>query len=118
VLVNATFWSKGGRLEDLAPADFDRAAQVNLSGGFALAREAAEAMTTGGSIVWFASMYGLVSPDPSLYEPRRQQLYAWAAQGHLKPHIGHRFPLAEFRAAMETVSGRRALGRVVITMDE
>jgi len=69
VLVNATFWSKGGRLEDLQPADFDRAAQVNLSGGFALARDAAEAMTAGGSIVWFASMYGLVAPDPSLYEP-------------------------------------------------
>lgn len=68
VLVNATFWSKGGRLEDLAPADFDRAAQVNLTGGFALARSAADAMPTGGSIVWFASMYGLVAPVPAMYE--------------------------------------------------
>lgn len=56
--------------------------------------------------------------DPSFYEPRIKQLYAWAAEGHLKPHIGHRFPLSEFRAAMNTVAGRQAIGRVVITMND
>lgn len=60
----------------------------------------------------------MVRRNPSLYEPRVTQLYAWAAQGHLRPHIGRRFPLAQFRAAMETVSGRRAIGRIVLTMDD
>ena len=42
---------------------------MNLTGTFLLAREAARAMPLGGSIILFASMYGLVAPDPRVYRP-------------------------------------------------
>jgi NAD(P)-dependent dehydrogenase (short-subunit alcohol dehydrogenase family) len=68
VLVNATYFSIGKRVDDLTAAEFDRANRVNLTGSFLLAREAARAMKEGGSVVFFASMYGIVSPEPRVYE--------------------------------------------------
>lgn len=68
-MVNATYLSIGKSLEDLGAEEFDRANRVNLTGTFLLAREAARAMPNGGSIVLFASMYGVVAPDPNVYRP-------------------------------------------------
>ncbi len=67
VMVNATYASIGKPLEDLSAAEFDQVNRVNLTGAFLLARQAAEAMNEGGSIIMYASMYGLVSPDPRIY---------------------------------------------------
>ena len=67
VLVNATYFSVGKSLDDLTAEEFDRANRVNLTGTFLLAREAARVMPPGSSIVLFASMYGLVAPDPRVY---------------------------------------------------
>jgi len=67
VSVNLTFKSIGKLVEELSEAEFDVAMHANLFGAFALARESARAMQTGGSIVLFASMYGLVAPNPALY---------------------------------------------------
>lgn len=61
-LVNATYGSTGKRFEDLTAADFDRANRLNLTGSFVLARAAAKHMGQGGSMVLYASMYGLVAP--------------------------------------------------------
>ena len=70
VLVNTTFKSIGKAVDELTGEEFDLANRVNLTGTFLLAREAARAMPpSGGSIVLFASMYGLVSPDPRAYHP-------------------------------------------------
>jgi NAD(P)-dependent dehydrogenase (short-subunit alcohol dehydrogenase family) len=69
VLVNATYFSVGKRVDDLRPEEFDRANHVNLTGTFMLAREAAQAMRDGGSIVLFTSMYGQIAPDPRIYLP-------------------------------------------------
>lgn len=69
VLVNATFKSIGKSVDELTGEEFDQANQVNITGAFLLAREAARVMTSGGSIVLFSSMYGLVSPDPRTYHP-------------------------------------------------
>lgn len=66
--VNMTYGASAKRLDDLTAEDFDRANRINLTGAFLLAREAARAMTAGGSIVLFASMYGQVSPDPRIYD--------------------------------------------------
>jgi len=66
-LVNATFGSTGKPFDDLTAADFDHANRLNLTGSFLLARKAAAQMTGPGSIVMFASMYGLVAPNPSNY---------------------------------------------------
>lgn len=66
-LVNATFGSTGKRFDDLTSKDFDRANHLNLTGSFLLARKVATQMTGPGSMVMFASMYGLVAPNPSNY---------------------------------------------------
>jgi len=69
ILINATFGAAGKLVEELTSDEFDRALHVNLTAGFMLARECAEAMREGGSMVFFGSMYGLISPDPRVYEP-------------------------------------------------
>ncbi len=68
-VVNATFGSTGKRFDDLTAEEFDRANHLNLTGTFVLAREAANHMPNGGSMVMFASMYGVVAPRPDNYPP-------------------------------------------------
>ncbi len=67
IAVNATFFSIGKKVEALAAEEFDRANRINITGAFLFARECAQAMTSGGSIIMFSSMYGIVSPDPGVY---------------------------------------------------
>ena len=69
ILVNATFAAVGKSVEELDPADFDRTLHVNLTGCLLLARACAARMGPGASMVFFASMYGMIAPDPSLYHP-------------------------------------------------
>jgi len=38
--------------------------------------------------------------DPSIRPPRLQQVLEWAKTGAIRPHISHRFPLSEVKAAM------------------
>jgi NAD(P)-dependent dehydrogenase (short-subunit alcohol dehydrogenase family) len=66
-LVNATFGSTGKRFDELTAAEFDRANRLNLTGSFVLARAAATHMAEGGSMVLYASMYGVVAPNPANY---------------------------------------------------
>ena len=66
-LVNATFGSTSKKLNDLTARDFNIANSINLTGSFLLAREAANKMLSGGSIVMYGSMYGIVSPKFSTY---------------------------------------------------
>lgn len=66
-VVNATFGSTSKRFDDLSAAEFDRANRLNLTGTFVLARAAATHMRNGGSMVMFASMYGVVAPRPDNY---------------------------------------------------
>jgi NAD(P)-dependent dehydrogenase (short-subunit alcohol dehydrogenase family) len=68
-VVNATFGSTGKRFDDLTAEDFDKTNRLNLTGTFVLAREAARHMPQGGSMVMFASMYGVVAPRPGNYPP-------------------------------------------------
>jgi NAD(P)-dependent dehydrogenase (short-subunit alcohol dehydrogenase family) len=67
ILVNATFAAAGKLVEEVTAEELDRTLHVNLTGGFLLAREAASAMARGGSMVFFASMYGMIAPDPGIY---------------------------------------------------
>jgi NAD(P)-dependent dehydrogenase (short-subunit alcohol dehydrogenase family) len=69
-LVVATYRSISKTVDELSAAEFDEANRVNITGTFVLARAAAKVMpAAGGSIILFASMYGLVSPDPRAYHP-------------------------------------------------
>lgn len=68
-LVVMTYRSFAKAVADLRPEEFDEANQVGLTGTFLLARETGAAMAREGrgSVVLFSSMYGTVSPDPSVY---------------------------------------------------
>jgi NAD(P)-dependent dehydrogenase (short-subunit alcohol dehydrogenase family) len=69
-LVVMTYASTAKRFDDLRAEDFDKANHGNLTATFTLARATGNAMASngGGSMVLFSSMYGAVSPDPSIYE--------------------------------------------------
>ena len=64
--------SSGKSLTELDVTEFQRTLDESLPATFALCRAAAEAMKaagSGGSVVLFSSMYGLVAPDPRNYRP-------------------------------------------------
>jgi NADPH:quinone reductase len=42
------------------------------------------------------------------------ELFAWYAQGRLKPHVSERLPLADYAQALDVVMNRRAKGKVVL----
>lgn len=65
-----TYASTSKKLDDLTGADFDSVCHGNLTSTFVLARCIAGRMADagGGSMALFSSMYGSVSPDPSIYE--------------------------------------------------
>ncbi|HEX2690503.1 MAG TPA: NADPH:quinone oxidoreductase family protein [Kofleriaceae bacterium] len=52
--------------------------------------------------------------DPRLRPPRLAQILTWAATGQLRPHVSHRFALAEFRAAMHAKWNGEVLGGCVL----
>jgi len=45
-----------------------------------------------------------------------EQIFTWYREGKIRPISSHRFPLREYRAAMETVLSRRSMGKVVLEM--
>ena len=67
VMVNATFAASGKWFDELNAADFDRVNKLNITSSFFLARRCADEMKDGGSIIHFASMYGIIAPNPSDY---------------------------------------------------
>jgi len=69
IVVIATFKHAGPAFDEITPEEFDDALHANVTGPFLLARAATEKMPQGGSIIMYASMYGVVSPVPGLYEP-------------------------------------------------
>ncbi len=46
------------------------------------------------------------------------QLFAWYEQGKLRPHISHRFALADGGRALETLLAREVVGKAVLTVRE
>jgi len=55
--------------------------------------------------------------DPALAAARQAALWRLANDGRLRPHISHRLPLADCPQAMRLLLERRAIGRVVLTMN-
>lgn len=71
-LVNLAAYSSAGKtLEEISVEEFQAPYLKSNTSYFVVSRAVAERMRTqgGGSIVLFASMYGVVSPDPSVYAP-------------------------------------------------
>ncbi|NHE58867.1 SDR family oxidoreductase [Cyclobacterium plantarum] len=69
-LVNLAYASTVKKMEDLSGEEFDAVNHSGLTANFILGKEMGKAMAThgGGSVVFFGSMYGMVVPDPKLYD--------------------------------------------------
>jgi NADPH2:quinone reductase len=52
---------------------------------------------------------------PKMHEVMRR-IFALYGEGKIRPVTSHRFPLSEYREAMETVLSRRSMGKVVLEM--
>lgn len=55
--------------------------------------------------------------DPDLARRQRAALRDLAAQGAMRPHISHRFPLTDTAKALAVLERREAIGRVIVEMD-
>jgi NAD(P)-dependent dehydrogenase (short-subunit alcohol dehydrogenase family) len=73
-VVNGAYGGRASSLEEALDTDFDVAYRQNVTGPFALLqaalpllRTAAKSLDGGASVVNIGSMYGHVSPDPSIY---------------------------------------------------
>jgi NADPH2:quinone reductase len=57
-----------------------------------------------------------VMRDPARHQEHVQQLFAWLREGKVKPHLDHRYPLAEAPQAIRAMMDRKAKGKLVIKM--
>ena len=55
-----------------------------------------------------------IEQQPADFKAHMRQLLAWVQQGAVKPHIQKVFPLSETVAALEHLSARKALGKILI----
>ena len=70
----------------------------------------------GSSIV--GVFYGaLLANDPTLAQTNQRQLVAWLQQGRIRPRISHTYPLRDAALALNDISARRAVGKVVLVME-
>ena len=67
VMVSGISAANNMTVEEFTPETMNKTFAVHLTGSFLLARNAADLMPDGGSIVIFSSMYGQVAPAPSVY---------------------------------------------------
>ncbi len=74
-LVNLTFASTSKSFDTLNAEDFDFVNHGGITATFFMAREIGNRMAelNRGSMVLFSSMYGMVSPNPDLYEAPMQK---------------------------------------------
>jgi NADPH:quinone reductase len=85
---------------------------IGFTGGIGLAR-------TNLLMIKGASVLGVrageaARKNPALGEERLKTLLAWAAGGHVRPHISHRLPLEDYASAMRLLIDRKAIGRVAL----
>jgi NADPH2:quinone reductase len=52
--------------------------------------------------------------DPALRPPRLAQILAWAAEGRIRPHVSHAFPLAQFADALRARWSGAVVGGCVV----
>ena len=54
---------------------------------------------------------------PAIGEAYQRWMYGHAAEGRLRPHVSHRIPLERFAEAFALFEDRKAIGRIVLTME-
>jgi NADPH:quinone reductase len=55
-----------------------------------------------------------VAHDPAGHAANARQLLAWLAEGKVKPHVSDRVPLAGVPAALQRMTERKVVGKVVV----
>lgn len=60
---------------------------------------------------------GYARLDPATMAASLDTLFGWYAKGGLRPHISHRFPLAQATDALAMLGSGKATGKVVVTMN-
>ncbi len=55
--------------------------------------------------------------EPGINKQNIEELVAFYAAGKIKPHVSKHYPLAEAGQAIRDLAERRALGKIVVTMD-
>lgn len=67
-----------------------------------------------------ASVHGLwltvLSANQEVMEPAGKKMSQWIAQGHLRPIVGHTFPLSQASAAFLLMLERKNFGKVVLSV--
>jgi NADPH2:quinone reductase len=58
-----------------------------------------------------------VSRDPKAHQQNVKELFDLYAAGKIKPFVSERFPLAKAADAIRHLASRKAMGKVVVTMD-
>ena len=58
-----------------------------------------------------------VARDPTAHQQNVKELMALYTSGKIRPHVSERFPLARASEAIAHLASRKALGKVVVTMD-
>ena len=87
---------------------------IGFTGGIGLART--NLLLIKGAAVLGVRAGEAARKNPALAEERLTTLLAWAAGGHVRPHISHRLPLEEYAKAMRLLIERKAIGRVALVM--
>lgn len=59
---------------------------------------------------------GYLAFKPAVLTGSLAQLFAWYAEGKLRPHVSHELPLDRAGEALELLRQRRSTGKVVVTM--
>jgi NADPH2:quinone reductase len=58
-----------------------------------------------------------VARDPAMNQQNIKELFELYAAGKIRPAISERFPLSRAADAIKHLAARKALGKVVVTMD-
>ena len=58
-----------------------------------------------------------VARDPKAHQQNVRELFELYAAGKIKPYVSERFPLAKAADAIAHLASRKAMGKVVVTMD-
>lgn len=80
------------------------------------------ALRTNLALIKGASLIGVDIRQFGIFEPEksaanRQAIFALAGTGGLRPAIATRYPLSEWRAAMEAAASGESAGRIVLVME-
>lgn len=54
--------------------------------------------------------------NPALMKASMTELMDWFADGSLKPHISLRFPLADYKEALDALAQRKSTGKIILTL--